>query len=190
MHETKEKILSQALQFVSLYGLDALSIGQLAKDTKMSKSGLFAHFNSKENLQVAVLEYSAKRFADVVFRPAVSAPKGLPRIRALVAAWPKWIGDSVAGDCPILSSLTEFDEKVGPVWECLFRLTNQYHQSIVTMCQITIEAGHFKADTDSKQFAFEFIALLLGYQAMRKLPLEPEKRWLAAVESLINRNEI
>ncbi|MDX2471310.1 MAG: TetR/AcrR family transcriptional regulator [SAR324 cluster bacterium] len=191
MHETKEKILQQALQFVSLYGLDALSIGKLAKDTKMSKSGLFAHFNSKENLQIAVLEYSAQRFTEVVFRPATKAPRGVARIRALVDLWPNWIGSkTVAGDCPILSSLTEFDEKVGPVWDCLFRLTNQYHQSIVTMAQITLDEGEFKPDTNPEQFAFEFISLLLGYQAMRKLPLDPEKKWLKGVESLIERNEV
>lgn len=187
MHETKEKILQQALQFVSLYGIEALSIGQLAKDTKMSKSGLFAHFQSKEKLQIDVLLYGAQRYEDLVFRPAIAQPRGVARIRALVAGWAGWIGQSVAGDCPVLASLTELDEKEGPVRDCVFGLMNRYLENLEKMAQITVDVGQFRSGSDAKQIAFELISLLLGYQTTRKLSWTPEGSLQKSVESLIAR---
>ena len=188
MHETKEKILQQALQLVSLYGLESLSIGQLAKDTKMSKSGLFAHFQSKENLQIEVLRYATRRYEEAVFLPAIAAPRGVPRIEALVTGWSGWIGSLVAGDCPILASLTELDEREGPVQAYLFSLMTRYIEALAKMAQIAVDEGQFKDETDTQQFAFELISALFGYQATRKLPWDSSKYFHSTIESLINRH--
>jgi len=189
MNETKENILKKALQLTSLFGLESLSIGKLAKEMEMSKSGLFAHFKSKENLQIEVLRYGSQLFTESIFKPALAAPRGTPRIRALVENWPNWIGHGVAGDCPILAALTELDEKMGPVREFLFEIMTQYMESLSKMSNIAKEEGHFPANTDSQQFAFELISIMLGYQATRKLPWQAEQRLTESMENLIQRFE-
>ena len=116
--QTRSDILSHALNHASRIGLSGLSIGTLARDVGMSKSGLFAHFGSKEELQRAVLESAAERFVAEIILPAIKQPRGLPRVRALFENWVVWSQSSKReGGCLFVSGSSEFDDRPGVVRE-------------------------------------------------------------------------
>ena len=112
--DTRRAILAEALDLTSEVGLEGLTIGVLAKLVGMSKSGLYAHFASKEELQVAVLEAAAGLFREQVFEPAKRQPRGLPRIQALFDRWLDWSATVLSGGCPFIAASTEFDDRPGP----------------------------------------------------------------------------
>ena len=111
---TREAILERAHEIACCAGLEGLSIGPLAQAVGMSKSGVFAHFGSREDLQLAVLEAAARRFGDAVLLPALAAPRGLPRLRAIMRRWLDWVRTNAAG-CVLLGSVTEYDDRPGPL---------------------------------------------------------------------------
>src|SRR5688572_17102722 len=112
--QTRETILLHALGLATKVGFEGLTIGRLADELKLSKSGLFAHFGSKENLQVKVLEVASRRFVDEVVRPALSAPRGIRRVRALFERWLAWeMSPSLPGGCPFNRSE---ERRVGKEW--------------------------------------------------------------------------
>src|SRR5687768_8025264 len=118
--ETRREILGSALSLASEVGLEGLSIGLLAGRVGMSKSGLFAHFESKERLQVAVLEEATRRFVDLVVAPALRAPRGKPRVVALLERWLSWSQqDFMPGGCIFLSASGELDDRPGPARDAL-----------------------------------------------------------------------
>src|SRR5207237_5705657 len=110
--ETRERIVRHALQLSSTEGLGGLSIGVLAGDLGLSKSGLFAHFGSKEELQLAVLKLVAERFEREVLQPAFRAPRGEPRIRRIFDRWMDWVSDAAQGGCPFVAASFELDAKI------------------------------------------------------------------------------
>src|SRR3954466_5932603 len=113
---TRAAILDEALRLVSKAGLDGLTIGTLADATGMSKSGLFAHFGSREELLLAVLAHGQTQFGKVVFQPAIAKPRGLPRLRAMFVNWLAWTESAeLPGGCPMIGGASEFDDKPGPV---------------------------------------------------------------------------
>src|SRR5258706_6219006 len=113
---TRSVILDRAAGLASESGLDGLTIGSLAAATGLSKSGLFAHFGSREELQLAVLERTREKFAEVVFRPALAKPRGLERYRAMFERWLDWTESAdLPGGCPLLGAAMEFDDRPGPV---------------------------------------------------------------------------
>lgn len=170
-------ILQQAASLASICGLEDVSIGKLAKATGLSKSGLFAHFNSKENLQAQVVQWVADMFSEQVMRPAFREPRGIPRIEAIFENWKDWIdGDSLPGGCMMIASSTEFDDKPGAVRDEIVKMMDALLQSLTRTAAIAVEVGHFKADTDPKQFAFEFESLLHGYHLLRRLLRDPDAR--------------
>src|SRR2546427_9611008 len=117
---TRAAILGEALRLVSKAGLDGLTIGTLAEATGMSKSGLFAHFGSREELLLAVLAHGQAEFTEVVFQPAMAKPRGLPRLRALFVNWLDWTESAdLTGGCPMIGGSTELDDKPGPVPDSL-----------------------------------------------------------------------
>src|SRR5262245_6509341 len=117
---TRAAILDVALRLVSKAGLDGLTIGTLADATGMSKSGLFAHFGSREELLLAVLAHGQAQFGEVVFQPAMAKPRGLPRLRAMFVNWLDWTESAeLPGGCPMIGGATEFDDRPGPVREML-----------------------------------------------------------------------
>jgi len=175
--ETKDMILQQAASLASVCGLEDVSIGKLAKATGLSKSGLFAHFNSKENLQTQVIQWVADMFSEQVMRPAFREPRGIPRIEAIFENWKDWIdGESLPGGCMMIASSTEFDDKPGAVRDEIVKMMDALLKSLTRTAAIAVEEGHFKADTDPRQFAFEFESLLHGYHLLHRLLKDPDAR--------------
>ncbi len=172
--ETKEEILRAAFRVASMLGLHGLSIGSLAKEVGMSKSGLFAHFKSKENLQLEVLQWISEMFFADVIAPALKAPRGEPRLRALLENWMNWHeSKNVPGGCVIISAATEFDDQPGPVKDHLQASHANLVESLTRVINGGIEEGHFRADIDPEQFAFELYSLNLGFHHYNRLLGDP-----------------
>lgn len=167
--ETRHTILAQALDLASEVGLEGLTLGVLAGRTGMSKSGLYAHFESKEALQCQVLDTAAERFVDVVLAPALKQPRGLPRLETLFELWLDWETDALSGGCPFIAAATELDDRPGPVRD---RLTAHLHDvlgAVARAARIGVEEGHFRADLDVEQFAYELWGALVAYQHFGRL---------------------
>ena len=112
---TRQSIVEHAAGLASRIGLGGITIGALAGDLDLSKSGLFAHFRSKEALQLQVLEHAAARFTELVIRPALAAPRGEPRLRALFDRWRRWPEASgLPGGCLFVQAAVELDDQPGP----------------------------------------------------------------------------
>jgi AcrR family transcriptional regulator len=165
---TKLLILETGLEMASRLGLEAVTIGHLAKAIKMSKSGLFAHFQSKENLQREILSFAAGDFTNNVIIPALNTKPGIPRIKALVRNWIDW-GDKLTGGCIFVTAGTEYSDRPGKVRDCLLNQQEQWIDSLKRMAQSAIKAGDFSEDIDCEQFAFELYSLLLGFHFYHKL---------------------
>lgn len=168
-HETRSAILHQALDLASEIGLEGLTIGNLAKRVGMSKSGLYAHFDSKEDLQSQVLDIAAARVAEVVVARALRHPRGLPRVQALFDLWIDWGTREFSGGCPFIAAAAEFDDRGGPVRDRLVAHLNNAFATIGRAAQISIDEGHFRPDLDVDQFAFDFWATVLGYHHYARL---------------------
>lgn len=173
--ETKQTILDEAVDLASTVGLEQLTIGGLASAVGLSKSGLFAHFKSKEQLQIQVLETAAQRFIDFVIAPAIKAPRGEPRVRALMDTWLRW-HDEQPGGCVIQSAAIEMDDRPGPVRDYVVENQQQWMGVISRAAQIAVEEGHFRGDLDLDQFAYEFLSVGLAYQHSSGLLNTPNSR--------------
>lgn len=160
--DTKTAILEKGLEMASHLSLEAITIGGLAKEMNMSKSGLFAHFQSKENLQVEILNYAAKHFSDYVILPALKVERGIPRIRAIVENWIKW-GNIFSGGCIFVDATTEFNDRPGNIHNILIDQQKQWVDVLRRIGESAIKAGHIKADTDCDQFAYDLYSLVLGH---------------------------
>ena len=169
--------------------MEGVTIGGLAKKVGMSKSGLYAHFESKEDLQSQVLDYAAGHYADVVLIKAFKKPRGLPRIRTLFELQLKWINGEFSGGCPFVAAATEFDDKGGPVRDRLVAHQKKFLGTISESAQLGIEEGQFRDDLDVDQFAFEFWAILLSYHHFARLMRRKDARDRAslAFENLVYR---
>ncbi len=188
--KTKEEILQQAFRLASVVGLEGLTIGSLAKEVGMSKSGLFAHFQSKENLQLAVLQSAADRFVKEVLGPALKVERGLPRLKALFTNWLHWHNKCAhPGGCIFVSAASEFDDQPGAIKDFLQESQNNLLASVSQVAQTAIDEGHFSNKRSSKQFAFDFFSLLLGYHHYHRLLEDPESLSClqTAVQDLLTR---
>ena len=160
--QTRAAILDAALGQASHIGLEGLSIGALAEVMQMSKSGVFAHFGSREELQISVIrEYHAK-FEEEVFYPAVREPRGLPRLRALFERWVKRVSVEIDSGCIYISGAVEFDDRPGPVRDALASMVRAWHGALERAIGIAIDEGHLRADTDATQMLFELHGLILA----------------------------
>ena len=186
--DTKQAILESALQMASQLGLESVTIGALAGETGMSKSGLFAHFQSKENLQIQTIEYAAQLFANKVVVPSLKTPAGIPRIKTLVDNWITW-GAKMKGGCIFVSASTEFSDRPGKVRATLLRQQEAWIDSLKRIAQSAIQVGHFKKDIDCEQFAFDLYSLLLGFHYYHKLlqDSETKKRQETALTHLLDK---
>jgi AcrR family transcriptional regulator len=185
---TRERILESALELATTDGLTGLSIGRLADRTRMSKSGLFAHFGSKEGLQVDVLELAAERFRETVIMPAFRAPRGEPRLRALFEHWLDWLdSDVMPGGCLFVAAAAELDDQPGAAREALAEAQRQWLDALARATRIAIEEKHFRADVDPALFAFQMHSLVLGYHHSRRLLRDPQaaRRVRDAFEALV-----
>ncbi len=160
--QTRAAILEAALRLASHVGLEGLSIGALAEVTRMSKSGVFAHFGSREELQIAVIrEYHAK-FEEEVFHAAMREPRGLPRLRALFERWVKRVSVELDSGCIYISGAVEFDDRPGPVRDALASMVVAWHGALERAIQIAVAEGHLVPDTDAMQMLFELHGLILA----------------------------
>jgi AcrR family transcriptional regulator len=166
--DTKQAILETGLDMASQFGLEAVSIGGLAQKTDMSKSGLFAHFQSKENLQIEILKHAADLFAADVVVPALKTKAGTGRIEALVNNWIRWT-DKLTGGCVFVTASTDFKDRPGKVRDVLLRQQETWIDCLRRMAQSAIASGDFRKDADCDQFAFELYSLLLGFHLYYKL---------------------
>jgi AcrR family transcriptional regulator len=162
--QTRTLILNEAIALASQVGLEGLSIGSLASRLRLSKSGLFAHFGSKEDLQLLTLKEAQRLFQDRVFSPALKEPRGLPRLRALFSAWLAWIAHNkdLPGGCLILSASTEYDDRPGAVRELLASGQRELRGAIVKAIRLAIDEGHLAAGTDPWQLSFELFGIVLA----------------------------
>ena len=187
---TRETILDEALRLARRDGFEALTIGRLSGATGLSKSGLFAHFGSKEALQIAVLESAEADFTARVIRPALAVERGEPRLRDLVERWMRWdFSRAEEGGCPFIQAAVEFDSREGGAREVTTATQERWLAFLAGAAQRAIDEGHFRDDVDPHQFAFELHAFLLGFHHARHLMRNPhsEARTRAAVEALFER---
>ncbi len=160
--QTKQLIIDAALGLAEQIGLEGLSIGALAEVTRMSKSGVFAHFGSREELQISVIREYYKRFADEVFYPAMDLPRGLPRVRALFANWMKRVAVEIQSGCIFISGAVEFDDRPGPVRDALASSVQTWLAAMYRAVVQAKEASHLVGDADEQQMAFEIHGLILA----------------------------
>ncbi len=160
--QTRATILDAALTLASHMGLEGLSIGALAEVTGMSKSGVFAHFGSRDELQIAVVREYHHRFEEDVFYPALREPRGLPRLRALFDNWVRRVAVEIDSGCIYISGAVEFDDRPGPVRDALVDMVQTWQDALERAIRIAVEQGHLKPDTDPAQMLFEVHGLILA----------------------------
>lgn len=159
---TRAAILDVALDLASRDGLEGLTIGLLADRMNMSKSGVFAHFGSREDLQLEVLKLYHRRFEQEVFYPSIKEPRGLPRLRAMFAHWVKRVSIEIASGCIYISGAVEYDDRPGPIREELVAMVGAWQGALLRATEQAIECGHLKAGTDAQQLVYETYGLILA----------------------------
>lgn len=160
--QTRAAILDAALGLASHMGLEGLSIGALAELMGMSKSGVFAHFGSREELQISVVREYHARFEAEVFEPCMKEPRGLPRLRALFERWVGRVSLEIDSGCIYISGAVEFDDRPGPVRDALVEMVRAWHQALGRAIELAVEEGHLPADADPPQMLFEIHGLILA----------------------------
>lgn len=167
--ETRAQVLAVGLDIVSEVGLEALTIGTLAERAGMSKSGLYAHFDSKEDLQCQVLDAASERFTQAVFIPALSAPRGLPRLQRLMELWMLWETDELPGGCPFVAAAADYDDREGPVRDRVVFYLDRLLAELEKAVRMAVDEGHFRADVDTRAYTFEAWGVILAYQHWARL---------------------
>ncbi len=160
--QTRAAIVDTALSVATQVGLEGLSIGALAEATQMSKSGVFAHFGSREELQISVIREYHQRFEQEVFYPAMHMPRGLPRLRAMFANWMQRTSVEIDSGCLYISGAVEFDDRDGPVRDALVSSVMTWHAALWRAIQGARELGHLRADFEVDQMLFEIHGLILA----------------------------
>ena len=185
---TRAAILDSALSLASQMGLEGLSIGALAEVAGMSKSGVFAHFGSREELQIAVIREYHRRFEEEVFFPAMREPRGAPRLRALFERWLRRVAIEMDSGCIYISGAVEFDDRPGPVRDALVSMVRAWQDALERAIRIAIEDGQLKADTDAQQMLFEMHGLILALHHDARLMRTPGslQRARLAYERVVN----
>jgi len=159
---TRAAILDMALDIASRNGLEGLTIGLLADKMNMSKSGVFAHFGSREDLQIEVVKLYHRQFEQEVFYPSMKEPRGLPRLRAMFARWVKRVSVEIASGCIYISGAVEYDDRPGVIREELAGMVRTWKNALHRCVVQTIEMGHLSPDTDPNQLVFDMYGLILA----------------------------
>lgn len=184
---TRGTIVDQAYAMACSTGLEGLSIGPLAHAVGMSKSGVFAHFGSREELQLAVLDSAAQRFGEAVLVAAIAQPRGLPRLRAIMHNWFEWVRNT-AGGCVLLGAVSEYDDRKGPLHDRVLQSQQRWRAELQRAVQQAVDSGALRAG-DSGQYVFELNAMalavhheagLFGYPAALRHGDAAVERWFAA----------
>lgn len=172
---TRKEIIEKAFLLAGNIGLEGLSLGVLALETGLSKSGLFAHFKSKEVLQLEVIDEVIERFSHAVIRPALREPRGEPRVRLFFERYLDWISYCRPnGGCIYMSLCQEYADRPGPVRDKLVSSQRDFQDTLARIVQTAKDEGHFRADLDVELFTFEFIGLEMGYQYQLKFLQLPD----------------
>lgn len=171
---TRLAILDEASRLASQVGLSGLTIGSLATQTELSKSGLFAHFHSKESLQIQVLAHAETRFREEVVMPVLAARRGEPRLRELFERWRAWVGESQPGGCLFIAAGNEFDDQPGLVRDQVERAQRDLFDAIERVVATAVDEGHLSAETEPAQFAQDFYGVMLAYHLASRLLRNPE----------------
>jgi AcrR family transcriptional regulator len=187
---TREAILEVALAQASKVGLGGLSIGELAKGVGMSKSGLFAHFESKENLELEILKRAGQVFVDKVMTPAIKTPRGEPRIRKFFELWLNWAkATDLPGGCIFIAAASELDDQPGPLRDYLADSQKDWLGALAHAARIAIDEGHFRKDLDAEQFAWRMYSIPLAYHhfsRLLRLPDAEQRAWRDFEDLLAN----
>ncbi len=185
---THQRIVARALTLASTLGLESLTIGGLATDLDMSKSGLFRHFKSKEKLQLDVLDAAADHFRISVFLPALKVARGQPRLEAIYQNWTKWVlSKELPGGCIFLAGAAEWDDREGPVRDKLVLWFQALQFGLIRAASLAVEEGHFRRDLDLEQFASEMHGIVMKYHLDARLVRnkKAEKHARAAFDRLV-----
>jgi AcrR family transcriptional regulator len=160
--QTKAAIVDVALSLATQMGLEGLTIGAVSEMVGMSKSGVFAHFGSREELQISVIREYHHRFELEVFYPVLTQPRGLPRLRALFANWMQRTSAEIDSGCLYISGAVEFDDRPGPVRETLVSSVKTWMSALDRAVRMAVAQGELDAQTDAAQMAFEIHGLILA----------------------------
>ncbi|MGJ9418989.1 TetR/AcrR family transcriptional regulator [Massilia sp. CMS3.1] len=160
--QTRAAILDVALELASRNGLEGLTIGLLADRMNMSKSGVFAHFGSREDLQMEVLKLYHHRFEQEVFFPSVKEPRGLPRLESMFARWVKRVSVEIASGCIYISGAVEYDDRPGPIRESLVSMVRAWQGALLRAVQQSVDSGALQPGTDPDQLVYEMYGLILA----------------------------
>ncbi len=185
--DTRQVILQSGLDMASRIGLEQVTIGNLAKQSGLSKSGLYAHFQAKETLQIEILQLAGQIFAASVLVPALRSATGIDRIRRVVANWRAW-NDNLSGGCVFASACNEYKDRPGRVRDFVVAQQREWLASLQRLAQSAVDVGDFRADVDTEQIAYELYASLLGFhlfQDMLDVP-DAEQRQALALEQLLD----
>ena len=188
---TRATIEIKAMALASEIGLESITIGTLAKAVGMSKSGLFSHFKSKENLQLAVLRCYHQVYAENVWEPSMKAERGIPRLKTLLNNWLKLIKSNILpGGCLFRSTSYEYDDSEGAVRDLLVEMQDAYFNGLYKVIWRAVKIGHFKEDLDIKQFIFETEGYIQAYHHFDRLLKKPdaEEYLRRSFELLIDRS--
>ena len=159
---TRAAILDVALDLASRDGLEGLTIGLLADKMNMSKSGVFAHFGSREDLQMEVLKLYHHRFEQEVFFPSMKEARGMQRLKSMFARWVKRVSVEIASGCIYISGAVEYDDRPGLIREELVSMVRAWQGALLRCVQLAIETGDLKPDTDAQQMVYEMYGLILA----------------------------
>ncbi|WP_066737360.1 TetR/AcrR family transcriptional regulator [Cupriavidus sp. D384] len=186
---TRTAIIEQALQSATQVGFEQLSLATLAADTNMSKSGLYAHFKSKEALQEAVLARAMERFSEIVVQPAMRQDRGIARLETLFDGYLAWIaGAVIEGGCVFMALSQEYRNRPGIIRDRLVLAFKDWHSTIVRVVTDAVDEGDLHADTDPRQFAFEMAGIGMSFQSSSRLMARADAEVMArrAFARLVN----
>ncbi len=193
MKDTKDRIIAEGLDLLTRNGFAGVTLGVLAQQTGMSKSGLFAHFGSKSEVQLRLLDESMQVATTTIFEPAMKSPEGLPRMRAVFERWLGWTAKAgLHGGCPIVGGFFEFDDAAydDPVRQRLAAIEAQWRRFLDGLTSAAIDAGHLKAGLDIDQFVWEMCGIYLSHHVSYRFTRDPRatERALTAFEGLVSRS--
>jgi AcrR family transcriptional regulator len=187
---TRERILHQGLALMSESGLSGVTLGVLAEQVGMSKSGLFAHFRSKEDVQIELLTHTAEFAQARVVAPSMKASEGLPRLRALIRNWFGWAQRAgLPGGCPVAAGLFEFDDVEGRVRNKILEMEALWRRLLTDLVQRAVDLGHLRKDLEVDQFVWELSGIYLGHHVAHRFlrAADADSRAQTAVQALLDR---
>jgi AcrR family transcriptional regulator len=188
---TRDRILHRGLALMSKSGLDGVTLGVLADQVGMSKSGLFAHFKSKDEVQIELLEFASRFGRPYVVEPAMQEPDGLPRLRALVRNWLGWAPRSgLPGGCPMAAGMFEYDDKESPVRNKIAELEAAWRALLCNLTQRAVALGHLRKGLDVEQFVWELSGIYLAHHVSQRFlrSNQSDRRAVIAFDALVERS--